>query len=92
MYSITVIATAPVAKSAARVQNTLSNTLYRSSDTIKYMAHRPMPYNGTHGPVQKPGFIHLRSGFADEKNRRKMSSITQPDMEPIKNRNASING
>ena len=29
--------------------------------------HRPHPYSGKYGPTQKPGLIHLRSGFAEEK-------------------------
>ena len=40
--------------------------------------------------MQKPGFIHLRSGLPEEKKRRKISSITQPRTEPIKNKNAKI--
>ena len=31
--------------------------------------HRPLPYRGSQGPVQKPGLIHRRSGFAREKKR-----------------------
>ena len=54
--------------------------------------HRPKPYSGTYGPVQKPGFIHFRSGLRLEKKRRKISSITQPAVEPTKNKNANARG
>ena len=56
----------------------------------RYRMHRPDPYSGTYGPTQKPGLIHFRSGFAPDRNRLYSSSATQPSVEPIKNRYASV--
>ena len=89
MYSIAVMLTAMPANSSS-FSPAVSTPFFSPTAASTNRIHRPKPYRGTYGPTQKPGLIHFRSGFAPDRKRRYSSSATQPSVEPIKNRYASV--